>query len=416
MRSLRGACSRYAHVVREDPKVPGLLYLGTGNGVYVSLDDGAHWQRSESGLPPAPVHWIEVQEPFGDLVVATYGRGIQILDDLSALRAAAAESVDATQSKLFPPRAAYRFRGKESVLSQPDVPAAGTNPPGGAVLHLYLAEEQSESPQIDILDVEGRVVRTLGPREKGDEEDGALPKTQGVHRITWDLWSDPSTEVELRTKPDENPHVEMPDEGWRPLSDGGPVRWLAFPGSYTLRLRLGDEVVAEQPLNVLKDPTSGGSPEALGEQEEILTALWEMADESAQMINEIEWMRLRIDQLQERHAEADEDSAAMELLEAADRVDEQLRSLENRFFDLRLTGARQDTLRWQRRLYSRIGYLAWLVGSSDERPTDSQLAVFNALKQRYDSAQDEWRTLLDGSVKDLDAKIAASFLGGLGRP
>ena len=403
----------YAHVVREDPKVPGLLYLGTGNGVYVSLDDGGSWHRAKSGLPPAPVHWIEIQEPFGDLVVATYGRGIQILDDLSALRAAATESIYPEASKLFPPRDAYRFRGKEGILSQPDVPAAGTNPPEGAILHVYLAEEQSESPQIDVLDAEGRVVRTLGSRDDNDEEDDGLPKTQGVHRVTWDLWSDPSTEVKLRTKPDENPHVEIPEEGWRPLSDGGPVQWLALPGTYTLRLRLGDEVVEEQPLEVLKDPTSGGSLDALNEQAPILTGLWEMADESARMINKIEWMRQRIDQLQERHAEAEEDSSAMELLEAADQVDEQLRSLENRFFDLRLTGARQDTLRWQRRLYSRLGYLAWLVGSSDERPTDQQVEVFEGLKQRFESAREEWQTLLDGSVRELDATIAASGLGGL---
>ena len=398
----------YAHVVREDPQVPGLLYLGTENGVHVSLDDGGSWHRTESGLPPAPVHWIEIQEPFGDLVVATYGRGIQILDDLSAFRAAAVESLDSATSTLFPPRPAYRFRAKEGIFSQPDVPAAGTNPPAGAIVHYFLAKEQSESPQIEVLDGAGRVVRTLG-----NEEDDELPMTQGVHRVTWDLWSEPSTEVRLRTKPDENPHIAIPEEGWRPLSDGGPVQWLAPPGTYTIRLRLGDETIAEENLRLLKDPTSGGSTEAIDEQSEILTGLWTMSDASAQMINEIEWMRLRIDQLQDRYAEVEEGSSAMELIEAADLVDQQLRSLESRFFDLRLTGARQDTLRWQRRLYARLGYLAWLVGSSDESPTDQQVEVFQALKERFGAAREEWQTLLDGSVKELDAKISSSGLGGL---
>ncbi|MDA8020333.1 MAG: hypothetical protein MPN21_23080 [Thermoanaerobaculia bacterium] len=398
----------YAHCVREDPVVPGLLYVGTEDGLYVSLDDGGTWQRSKSDLPPAPVHWIEIQEPFGDLVLATYGRGIQILDDLSALRAVASGAADLTSSMLFTPRPAYRFRAKEGILSQPDVPAAGSNPPGGAILHIYLAEEQNESPAIEVVAQDGRVFRTLG----GNEDD-ALPKGAGVHRVVWDLWSDESTEVKLRTQPDENPHVAIPEKGWRPLSDGGPVSLLALPGTYTVRLRLGEEVVGEQPLEVRKDPTSGGDLRALAEQLELQKELWRMADRAAQMINEIEWMRLRIDQLEERF---DSDSSAAEMLEAAEKVDEQLRALEGRFFDLRLTGARQDTLRWQRRLYSRLGYLAWLVGSSDERPTDSQVEVFGVLKKRFDAAEEEWRSLRQGAVQELDEIVVASGLGGLTGP
>ena len=79
----------YAHVLREDPAVEGLLYLGTHNALYVSFDDGARWHELRSNLPHAPVHWLAVQEHFGDLALATYGRGFWILDDLSPLRAVA---------------------------------------------------------------------------------------------------------------------------------------------------------------------------------------------------------------------------------------------------------------------------------------------------------------------------------------
>ena len=81
----------YAHCVREDPVKRGLLYLGTENGVYFSQDDGQHWLALQSGLPHAPAHWLTVQEHFNDLVVATYGRGFWILDDVTPLRALSAD-------------------------------------------------------------------------------------------------------------------------------------------------------------------------------------------------------------------------------------------------------------------------------------------------------------------------------------
>ena len=82
----RKAVHSYAHCVREDPVKKGLLYLGTENALYFSADDGQHWLPLQSGLPHAPVHWMTVQEHFNDLVVATYGRGFFILDDVTPLR------------------------------------------------------------------------------------------------------------------------------------------------------------------------------------------------------------------------------------------------------------------------------------------------------------------------------------------
>ena len=85
----------FAHVVREDPVRPGMLYLGTDNAVYFSLDDGERWMPLQNGLPPAPVYWLTVQEHFNDLVVGTYGRGFYILDDITPLRNLDAEVLDA---------------------------------------------------------------------------------------------------------------------------------------------------------------------------------------------------------------------------------------------------------------------------------------------------------------------------------
>ncbi|PYR33240.1 MAG: sialidase, partial [Acidobacteria bacterium] len=101
--------NRDPFVFREDPVKRGLLYLGTENALYFSVDEGAHWLPLQSGLPHAPVHWLTIQEHFNDLVVATYGRGFYVLDDITPLRTLTPDTLNEA-AHLFPPRPAYRFR------------------------------------------------------------------------------------------------------------------------------------------------------------------------------------------------------------------------------------------------------------------------------------------------------------------
>src|SRR5207248_11178535 len=99
---------RYTRTIRSDPVRRGLLYLGTENALYVSFDEGDHWQPLQQNLPHAPVYGMAIQEHFDDLVIATYGRGFWILDDLSPLQQLTPE-IQASRAYLFPPRPAYRL-------------------------------------------------------------------------------------------------------------------------------------------------------------------------------------------------------------------------------------------------------------------------------------------------------------------
>ena len=240
----RGVLS-YTHVVREDPVQVGLLYVGTENGLWVSFDDGGRWHSMQSNLPHVPVHWIVVQDHFYDLVVATYGRGFWILDDITplqqlALRWQADElnrtlagngSSDRSASDgsasdgtlLLVPRRAYRFRSKESPMSQPGDPAAGENPEYGATLHYYLPQDLEEDTDLElvILDEDGEQVVELE----------GLSDEAGLHRVNWGLRGERTTEAKLRTGVDENPFISMPDEGWRSVPDGGRMSLLVPPGA-----------------------------------------------------------------------------------------------------------------------------------------------------------------------------------------
>ena len=179
----------YAHCVREDPVRPGLLYLGTEGGLFVSFDDGANWEPLQSNLPHAPVYWLVVQEHFNDLVIATYGRGFWILDDLAPLQQMN-QMVRDSSAHLFTPRPAYRFRNTVVPVTMSDDPTAGQNPPYGASINYYLKSAPSGDVKIRIEDAKGQTVRTL-----------TGTKTVGINRVNWDLRGEQTKEVRLRTSP-----------------------------------------------------------------------------------------------------------------------------------------------------------------------------------------------------------------------
>src|SRR4051812_17565185 len=198
----------YAHCVREDPVRRGLLYAGTENGMYVSFDDGENWQPLQMNLPHAPVYWIAVQEHFHDLVIGTYGRGFWILDDTTPLRALTPETLNA-DAQLLAPRPAYRFRAITAPAVTYDDPTVGEDPPYGADINYYLKSAPTGPVTVSILDAKGQPVRTINGT-----------RNAGLNRVYWDLRSEPSRGVELRTSPLYAPEVTVGPDGVRRSAGG----------------------------------------------------------------------------------------------------------------------------------------------------------------------------------------------------
>ena len=386
----------YAHCVREDPVRPGLLYLGTENAVWVSFDDGGSWQELRSNLPHAPVHWLTVQERFSDLVVTTYGRGYWILDDVTPLRHVG-EEIPGELPVLLPPRDAWRFRRVAESMSQPGDPAAGENPEYGASLHYYLPEEVSDETDLSlvILDASGAEVAEIEDPARG----------AGLHRVHWDLRSKRTREVRLRTKPEGHAWVDIPDEkGWRPIEDGGRISILQPPGEYTVRLTSGDTVL-ERPLRVLKDPNSVGTEADIATQTALLGDLYAMQERTAATIGELEWVRTQLDGLKARLEDTPRDDVES-LVEQIEVLDGKAEEIESGYFDLRLTGHGQDSLRWERRIYAKLAYLAWQVGGSDHPPTDQHLEVRDELREELEALEARHRAFVEQDLAGFEALVA----------
>ena len=386
----------FVHVVREDPVREGLLYAGTENAVYVSFDDGANWHSLQSNLPHAPAHWLTIQPHFNDLVVGTYGRGFWILDDITPLQQLTDEMTDA-EVHLFEPRPAYRFRNRESSMSQPEDSGAGTNPEYGASLHYRLASDLGEDNDLSltILDASGEEIRSLDD----------LPTDAGINRVYWNLRYDQTDEPQLRTPAFEHSHVTPdPDRGWRPAGDGGRVALLAPPGDYTVKLTLGDTELTV-PLTVLKDPNSAGTEVDIEEQMRLLFDLRDAMNAVVALINEIELVREQLSDIKARlqsHADAD-------------GLDAALLAIEMRLSDPRLSGgnARQDVIRWPRQLLSKLSSLAGYVGGSDFRPTTQQWAVFENFEELLTTHQLQMEDVRDDQLADFNDLLSSKGIGSV---
>jgi photosystem II stability/assembly factor-like uncharacterized protein len=353
----------YAHCIREDPVRRGLLYLGTENAIYVSFDDGASWQPLQTNLPAAPVYWITVQEHFNDLVIATYGRGFWILDDLTPLQQLTPQVLQ-SEAHLFRPRPAYRFREITPEASAFNDPTVGANPPYGASLNFYLKSAPAAPVRVTILDAQGGIVRTLESRA-----------VAGINRVHWDLRYEPTKEVRLRTSPLHAPDVTVGPEGWRAAPGTGRLSILAPPGTYTVKLDVGGRSFTER-LEVRKDPHSGGTEADIAEQMTMLFQLRRDLDAAADMVDQIEVVRSQLQALP-RLVEGD-----AEIRRAAGELEQKFIDLEMNLVDLRLTGRGQDGVRWGAKLVSKLGYLANGLMSGDFRPTDQQREVQQILEER----------------------------------
>ena len=369
----------YAHVVREDPVRRGLLYLGTESSLYVSLDDGDSWQPLQTNLPHAPVYWLAVQEHFNDLVVSTYGRGFWILDDVTPLQQMTAD-VLAAGVHLFKPRPAYRFRQVTAPMAMSDDPTAGRNPPYGAAINYSLKSAPPGDVTLTILDASGQTVRTL----QGT-------KHVGINRVVWNLENDSTRAARLRTPPTYAPEVRPGPEGWRAAPGIARMTVLMPPGTYAVRLKVGDRELT-QPLVVRKDPNSGGNDEEVQTQTKLLVDLQNDLNQAVDMINRIEVVR---SQLQSLRAVLAGDSGTADVRTTADSLERVFSGVEEELHPLKVTGRGQDNIRWPAKLAAQIAYLAQGIASSDFAPTTQQQEVYALLEERLKTVG----SVLDGFVK-----------------
>lgn len=212
----------YAHVLREDPVKPGLLYAGTEFGLWISLDDGAHWAQFKGGdFPAVAVRDLVVQPRDHDLVLATHGRGIWIIDDLTPLRAITSETL-AKDAVFLPGRPQQQRYNTFGGWSEGNASYAGTSASNDVVITYYQKTRHLFGKlKLEVLDADGNVVETL-----------PASKRRGLNRVYWSM--------------NVKPPVVPPAASLAGNATQGP---RVPPGTYTVRMTKGDTVY-EQKIEV----------------------------------------------------------------------------------------------------------------------------------------------------------------------
>jgi photosystem II stability/assembly factor-like uncharacterized protein len=402
----------YAHCIKEDPVRPGLLYLGTENGIYVSWNDGDAWQPLQNNLPRAPVYWITVQETFNDLVIATYGRGFWIMDDITPLRelgtvtfsgGSASERVTVPSAHLFEPRAAYRFRPiSNAPASVADDPITGENPQYGASINYWVRlKPDSPSPQdvrITIQDPQGQTVRTIPATAQA-----------GLNRAYWDLRYDPSTEIKLRTSPLYAPWLRVGADGTRPYPGGSRLSLLAPPGTYTVKLAAGGRDLTQK-LVLKKDPHSTGTEADILAQFKLMQDVRANLSAVADMINEVELVRR---QLSDLNAVVEGHPAAAQIRSASTDLDKKLIAFEETLHQMKLTGGGQDGVRYPNMLLQKIMHLAGDLEIGDFPPTSQQHEVHKMYAEQIAGHRKTLGGLLQTDVGAFNAMLKERGLGAI---
>lgn len=388
----------FAHVIKEDPKREGMLYLGVDNGLYISYNDGDTWMRLRNNLPPAPVYWLEIQERFDDLVVGTYGRGYYILDNVAPIREFDIDTKD-QKAHLFSMRPAYRFIDQQSIKTDGPSMNSGRNPRYGADIHYYLKDSTDQKVAIEILTMDNQLIRSL----KGNQD-------TGVHRVMWDLRYEPTYKPKLQSTPPGRPWVQLNGEGWRPLVTWDLDLWRGqfgprvVPERYKIKLIVGEEEFIRE-VDVLKDPDSESSLEELKEQVAFSLELRDAMNLAVTMINDIETIRAELNEIIPKLKKNSDNKKAEALQILAE-------SIAGSLYDIHLTGAREDAFRSPMKLYGRISALASDISGfgADFKPTDQQREVYAIFNKRLKDVDTKFKKFMDIEVKKLNIQLKKSEL------
>ncbi len=355
----------FAYVIREDPVRPGLLYAGTERGAHISFDDGASWQSLRGNLPVVSVNYMVVKDD--DLVVATHGRGLWILDNITALRQITPE-VASAPLHLFQVAPATRNLAAPMGGRGRAPSGVGQNPPRGVMIEYYLAEEPAGELTLTITDAAGGVIQEFS----SEDEDARVPTEAGMNRFLWDM---------RYPEPPEAPR-DASLTGFEASSPDAPV---ATPGSYAARLTVNGET-QQRSFEIRKDPRVPATLADLQAQFDLMMDIQNRASEVVDALN-------RIHEAQGRLAEQ-EAALTGEELERVQGVRSELRDIEGEL--QRLTGSHSMEL-GPKGLYNRLGRVTGMILSADERPTASEYAVFEDLSRRIDEQLQRLDGVMEGA-------------------
>lgn len=367
----------WLYVIRQDPHNANILYAGMEHGIFMSADKGKTWNRINNNMPPVSVRDLRVQKRDRDLVAATHGRGIWIMDDFRWLEEMDA-NVMAKELHGFPvkPATLWRMYGQLENLGHETYRAP--NPEYGAYFNFYLKSDLKEKTRVEvaILDAEGKTVRTM--------RDSTA--RAGMNRIVWNLRYTPAVAAAGG--------FGGGGGGGGFGFGGGPV---AAPGEYKARITANGQTV-ELPFTVKKDPRVLATVEDLKLKHATTIAVRDMLSETNRMINESDGVMRQLDEVS-RKVKTTGDKVA------ADLVNEATRKLKEFRDEVLRRPPPTMNYRTRPRLREEVQSLMGTIDGADARPTVQQMTRVKELEREVSEAKAAYQKILDTDITQINEKV-----------
>jgi photosystem II stability/assembly factor-like uncharacterized protein len=370
----------FTRVIREDPKRKGLLYAGTETGMYVSFNDGKDWRPFQLNLPIVPITDLTIKD--NNLIVATQGRSVWMIDDLSVLHQL--YDADLSKTMLFKPKDTYRMRGGSRAGSK----TSGTNHPNGVITYFNLKDfKEDDKVSLTYFDTKGDTIKTFSNKDKKNK----LTVKKGGNQFVWNMTYDGAERLK------------------------GMILWWAslqgprgIPGNYKVSLNVnGDE--QSQPFTIVADPRAESTLADMEKQFVFIKDVNKTMDDAHKSIKKIRAVNKQLGSFQKQYKD---NESVKELVEKAKTLEEQLSNIEKELYQTQNRSG-QDPLNFPIKLTNKLGHLNSLVSMGDFPPTEQDIAVKNELSAQIEKQLAAFNTILTEEVKAFNTAFNAMQLNYL---
>lgn len=370
----------FTRALRADPKRKGLLYAGTERGMYISFDDGKNWQNFQQNMPIVPITDLTIKDD--NLIAATQGRSLWIIDDLTPLHQLSDEKMK-QDVVLYKPKDAYNMSGGRGRTSR----TAGTNHPGGVAVNYYIKElGEKDVVKLTFYEADGDAIKTFSTKPNTEKKEGRLNVKEGNNIFYWNMMYDGAERVQGMIL------------WWASLA--GP---MALPGDYKVELTVNDTKVSEN-FSILANPLSEATIADMKAQFDFINDINSKMTEIHKALKNVKKVRSQVSVLKKSIKDKEK---YKDIIDFADQLVKDMTAVEETLYQTKSKSG-QDPLNFPIRLNNKLAHLNSLTRIGNYAPTDQAVAFKKEITAQIDVELAKLYKLFDSGVKELNQKVKAS--------
>ncbi|APG65353.1 glycosyl hydrolase [Tenacibaculum todarodis] len=374
------ASEDFTRALRGDPKRKGLLYAGTERGMYISFDDGKNWQSFQQNLPIVPITDLTIKDD--NLIAATQGRSLWIIDDLTPLHQLNSSLLN-EDMVLYKPKDAYNMSGGNGRTSR----TAGTNHPGGVAINYFIKKtSEKDTISLSIFDSNDKLIKKYSTRPDKEEKEEKLKVEDGNNIFYWNMMYPGAEKVKGMIL------------WWASLN--GP---MALPGNYKVELAVNDTKKISE-FTILRNPTSEATESDMKMQFDFINEINEKMTEIHVALKNVKKVRTQVGSLKKSIKDKEKHK---ELLDFADKLVKDMTKVEETLYQTKSKSG-QDPLNFPIRLNNKLAHLNSLTRIGNYAPTQQSIDFKNEITKEINVELGKLNALFTNGVKELNQKVKDS--------